>query len=95
MSATSQFRSDNSSCCVPLEGLERLMPVRDLTQAIELGEQRELYLWTPVLRERCIQMARRLSRTHAGNLLLTGRKGVGKTALIWQFAELAASGKRG
>jgi len=87
MSATSAFRSDHSSCCAPLEQLEGLLPVRDLTEAVLQGEQAERYLWTPGIRDRCEVMARRMFRTHAGNVLLTGRSGVGKTALVWQFAE--------
>ncbi|MCA9195680.1 MAG: hypothetical protein KDB03_28115, partial [Planctomycetales bacterium] len=88
-------QEDGQADWSPLEHLAAILPVRDLTESLRMGNVPERYMTTASIREQCDQIARRLFRSHAGHVLITGRKGVGKTALVWQLAELAANGSLG
>jgi Cdc6-like AAA superfamily ATPase len=84
----------------PWEYLAALLPLEDLTHAahgnrlrpavtVPAGGGEELL----VRADPYDAAARTLYRTHRGNVLLTGRKGVGKTTFVRELARRAATGE--
>lgn len=79
----------------PLEHLAALIPMEDLTQtAIDCRRKAQRnYYPTSTSHETLDQVCRGLYREPRQHVVLTGRKGVGKTTLLHQLADIAEGGQ--
>lgn len=82
------FAWEHLAALLPLEDLTQLAQERHILPAVALPPDGE-----ELHSESYDVAARTLYRTHRGNVLLTGRKGVGKTTFVRELARRAATGE--
>ncbi|MCA9091397.1 MAG: ATP-binding protein, partial [Planctomycetaceae bacterium] len=88
--------ASNQSCSngePAIDALARLLPVVVLSDPSARLSIEMSTILTPSIEEQSDAIARRLSRTRARHVLLTGSRGVGKTTLVWRLAHLVGSNR--
>lgn len=92
MAADDASQQACDSCDSPFEPLGKLLPMVVLSNQVMLQRIEATTLLTESIRRSSDDIARRLARSRGRHVLLTGRRGVGKTTLIWRMAQLARKG---
>ena len=86
--------ASGQSCenCSPFEALGQLLPLVSLSNPDVLRRIEATTVLTDSIRRASDAIARRLARSRGRHVLLTGRRGVGKTTVIWRLAQIASTG---